>query len=368
MERDKVRYAVVGLGWISQDAMLPAFRNVTNSELVAIVSGDPEKLQKVGDLHGIQHRYGYEGYDELLRSGLIDAVYIALPNSMHADYSIRAARAGVHVLCEKPMAVTEQECLDMIRAAKEGFVKLMIAYRLHFEPCNLGAIEIAQGGQLGDLRFLISVFTQDVKAGDIRLQQQVGGGVLHDIGIYCINAARYLFRSEPEWVWCVASNSGDVRFAEVDETMTAVLRFPGERIAQFTVSFGTAPTSAYRMVGTKGDLRVEPAYNHQGELKQWLTIGSDAPQLTTFANSDQFGPELEHFSECVLTGADPKPGAMEGLTDVRIIRALQQSAWTGKAVHVGQVHPEQRPSPEQVIAKPPVAKPDLVKAASPHRK
>jgi glucose-fructose oxidoreductase len=140
-----------------------------------------------------------------LKSGQIDAVYVALPNHMHADFSIAAARAGVYVLCEKPMAVTETECQDMIDAARQAGVRLMIAYRLHFEEGNLEAVRTANSGQLGELRIFKSTFTQQVHEGNVRLSASSGGGSLEDMGIYCINAARYLFRSAPTEVFAFSS-------------------------------------------------------------------------------------------------------------------------------------------------------------------
>src|SRR5215211_1906007 len=168
-QQQKVRYAVVGLGHIAQVAVLPAFAHAENSELAALVSDDPEKLEKLGRRYKVKARFSYNQYEECLRSGSVDAVYIALPNHLHRPYSEQAARAGVHVLCEKPMAVTEDDCLSMIRVAEENGVKLMVAYRLHFEEANLKAIELVQGGKLGDPRLFESVFTMQVKAGDIRL-------------------------------------------------------------------------------------------------------------------------------------------------------------------------------------------------------
>jgi len=164
----KVRYAVVGLGWIAQESVLPAFNNATkNSELVALVTDDPEKARKLSKEYDVA-TVAYDGYDELLRSGSIDAVYIALPNNLHADFTIRAARAGIHVLCEKPMAPSVEECESMTHACEEHGVKLMIAYRLHFEPGNLKAIERIAGGELGEPRFFSSVFGQQVPEGNIR--------------------------------------------------------------------------------------------------------------------------------------------------------------------------------------------------------
>src|SRR5437763_1467557 len=154
----KIRYAVVGLGWIAQEMVLPAFKNVRNSELTALVTDDPIKADELGEKYQVSQTIGYSGYDGLLRSGFIDAVYIALPNNMHKDYTVRAARAGIHVLCEKPMADSVAECEDMIHASEENQVKLMIAYRLHFEPANLKALERVKNGEIGEPRIFSSVF------------------------------------------------------------------------------------------------------------------------------------------------------------------------------------------------------------------
>ena len=211
----KIRYAVVGLGHIAQVAVLPAFAHAArNSVLTALVSDDSEKLRQLGQRYSVKLTYPYERYDECVRSGDIDAVYIALPNSMHAEYSVRAANAGVHVLCEKPMAVTEKECQAMIRAARNHKVKLMIAYRLHFEQANLKAVEIVKSGKLGEPRFFNSLFGLDVKEENIRTQADLGGGTLYDLGVYCINAARNLFQSEPEEVFAYSGARTDRRFKE----------------------------------------------------------------------------------------------------------------------------------------------------------
>jgi predicted dehydrogenase len=224
----KIRYAVVGLGHIAQVAVLPAFAHAQNSELAALVSDDPEKLEKLGRKYKVKAQFTYAELEEGLRSGLVDAVYMALPNHLHREYSERAARAGVHVLCEKPMAVTEEDCRSMIRTAEENNVKLMVAYRLHFEEANLKAIDLVQGGRLGDPRLFDSVFTMTVKEGDIRLNpRELGGGTLYDIGVYCINAVRNLFGAEPMEVTGFSANNGDRRFLECEETTSAILRFPG---------------------------------------------------------------------------------------------------------------------------------------------
>lgn len=352
---------MVGLGHIAQVAVLPAFGNARrNSRLAAIVSGDPVKRDEVAKKYGVHKAYSYEQYDACLASGEIDAVYIALPNHMHREYAERAARAGVHVLCEKPMALTEEECERMARAAQEGGVKLMVAYRLHFERANLEAIETVRSGRLGEARLFTSTFTMHVVPGNIRVRRESGGGVLYDIGIYCINAARGLFRDEPIEVGAVTSGRAD----EVEESVSAWLRFPHERLASFTCSFGASKVSEYRIVGTKGDLSLDPAYEYAKPLRHRLTI-DDEQRERRFAKRDQFAPELLYFSDCVLQNRDPEPSAEEGLADVRIIRALYRSAQTHRPVELPPFERRERQSLEQEIRRPPIDKPTVIHAQAP---
>jgi len=359
MPKRQIRYAVVGLGHIAQVAVLPAFGNARrNSRLVALVSGDPVKREQLGKKYGVEKTYAYGQYDECLKS--VDAVYIATPNSTHCEYAVRAAKAGVHVLVEKPMAVTEEECERMTRAAREAGVKLMVAYRLHFERANLEAGEIARSGRIGEPRLFNSTFCTPVVPGNIRVRRDVGGGVLYDIGIYCINAARALFRDEPTEVQATTCGILD----EVEESVSAILRFPNERVAAFTASFGAAKVSEYRLAGTKGDLALEPAYDYARPLKHRLTLDGEARERR-FAKRDQFAPELLYFSDCVLQNGTPEPGGDEGLADVRIIRALYRSADSGKPVSLPPFAKRERPSLEQEIRRPPVDKPEVIHAAAP---
>jgi glucose-fructose oxidoreductase len=362
----KIRYGVVGLGHIAQVAVLPAFAHAENSELAALISDDPEKLEKLGRRYKVKARFSYDEFDECLRQDIVDAVYIALPNHLHREYTERAARAGIHVLCEKPMAVTEEDCLAMIRAAEENGVKLMVAYRLHFEEANLKAIDLVQGGRLGEPRLFESVFTMQVKPGDIRLNsRELGGGPLYDIGVYCINAVRNLYGAEPMEVVAFSSNNGDPRFEQCEEMTAAILRFPGrERVASFTCSFNGADVSTFRVVGTKGELVMDPAYEYAGELKQRITVDGRTRERT-FPKRDQFAPELISFSECILTGAAPEPSGWEGLADVRVIRALYRSSDTGQPVTLEPFTREERPTPQQELRRPPVSKPQLVNTESP---
>src|SRR2546423_5986995 len=251
-KRKKVRYAVVGLGHIAQAAVLPAFRHASkNSELVALVSGDVVKLRELSRRYRVPLQTPYEEYESLLQSGKVDAVYIAEPNSLHIDFVVRAANAGIHVLCEKPLGITETECRQMIDACKKNSVKLMTAYRLHFEKSNLEAVRLVQSGAIGTPRFFNSIFSLQVRPGNIRVQKSLGGGPLFDLGVYCINAARSLFRAEPAEVAAFTATGADKRFREVEEMAGVVLRFPNDALASFVCSFGAIDSDEYHIVGTK---------------------------------------------------------------------------------------------------------------------
>jgi predicted dehydrogenase len=358
----KIRYAVVGLGHIAQVAVIPAFAHARrNSTLSAVVSGDRTKAQDIARRYRLDGAFDYDQYDECLRH--VDAVYIALPNSMHADYAIRAARAGVHVLCEKPMAVTVEECRRMIAACRAAKVKLMVAYRLHFEALNLSAMDVARSGRLGDLKFFNSSFSMTVRRGDVRTKRAYGGGTLYDIGVYCINAARNLFRDEPTHVSAVSLNSGVASLAEIDETTAATLRFGDDRVASFITSFNAADVGSFRIVGTKGDLLADPAYEYAGGLEYTLTVDGKATRKKV-GKRDQFAPELLYFSDCILRDRTPEPSGEEGMQDVRIVQALYKAAASGKPVRIPPFAKSRRPTGRQRITRPGVKKPRLVKVQS----
>jgi glucose-fructose oxidoreductase len=356
---------VVGLGHIAQVAVLPAFAHAaSNSHLTALVSDDPEKLESLSRRYRVPYTYSYDEYEKCLREGYVDAVFIALPNSMHCDYAVRASRAGIHVLCEKPMAVTTDECRRMIQAAEGSRTKLMIAYRLHFEPANMNAVELAGSGKLGDIRIFNSVFSQQVRAGDIRVRRKMGGGSLYDIGVYCINAARYVFQDNPVEVQAMAIRGTDPRFREVDEMTGGLLRFPDDRLACFVCSFGAADVSSYEVVGTKGRLQVDPAYEYVGELKQQLAMNGKA-RSRSFKRGDQFAAELIYFSDCIRKNREPEPSGLEGMIDVQIIEALYRSDKQGKAVKLSLPRKTLGPNLQHVIRRPPVRKPKVVRVPSP---
>jgi len=365
-----VRYAVIGLGHIAQVAVLPAFRNAKrNSHLVALLSDDDKKLRVFGQRYRVPqgHRGGYDQLESIIESSAADAVYIALPNHLHHAFTLRAAAAGCHVLVEKPMAVTEDECEAMLAAAAARDVKLMVAYRLHFEESNLRAIQHVQDRDLGEPRLIAATFTIDVQ-DDANIRWNVraqGGGPLYDLGVYCINAARYLLRAEPVRVSAAAVLSPDRRRRDPEEGLAAILHFPGERLASFTVSFGSSAVSELRIVGTKGDLRVENAFEYKLPMTHHLTV-DERTKRRKFRKRDQFAPELLYFSDCIQRNRPVEPSAREGLADVRVVRALHAAADSGRAVELAPFTKRRRPDMRQEIHRPAHGKPKTVgvKAAS----
>ncbi len=360
---DTIGYAVVGLGWISQVAMLPAFPHAGhNSRLAALVSGDPEKRTRLADRYGLESSdtYDYDRFEACLGRDDVDAIYIAVPNHLHREYTERAAAAGVHVLCEKPMAPTDEDCEAMIDAAQAGGIRLMIAYRLHLDPTHLELIERVEAGAIGRTRLFTSTFTQQVAEDDIRLvPPEEGGGPVYDIGVYCINAARYLFRAEPEAVWATRASRPRDRFDDTSEMVSCVLRFPGERLAAFTCSFGAHAVDVFHLVGDEGELRLDGAYGFRGErrLRQVGGAGGGGPEVAP--EHDQFGPQLSYFSDCILDDREPEPNGEEGRIDVRIMEALYAALESGEIVEV-DVTRGRRPTPDMAVAYPPVEEPELV--------
>lgn len=361
----KIGYAVVGLGSIAQEAVLPAFQHAENSRLAALVSGDDQKRLELGHKYKCP-TYPYEQLEDCLSSGEVDAVYICVPNHLHRQYAEAAARKGVHILCEKPLAPSEEDCRAIIQAARSHKVQLMTAYRLHFEEANLEASRLCSSGELGDPRIFTSAFCQQVAEGNIRLSEPVsrGGGPLFDMGIYCINAARYLFLDEPIEVYATRATSGDKRFAKTEEMLSVILRFPGDRLATFTVSFGAAPIARYSVIGTKGMLTANSGYEYSKEIQMSVEIDGKKSERV-FLKRDQFAPELLYFSECIQQGKEPEPSGEEGLIDVQIILTAYRSAELRQPVAIRTAKARRRPAPSQEIDRPPVEEPEMVNAQLP---
>ena len=269
-------------------------------------------------------RASYDDYERCLQE--VDAVYICTPNSEHADYAVRAAKAGKHILCEKPLAVTQQECERMIKAAKDNNVKIMTAYRLHFEPLFLEVLEIVKSGKIGEPRFFNSSFSMHARPGGIRTQRELGGGTLFDLGVYCINTARLMFRAEPIEVFGSSIDGARSNMPEIDEMTSAVMRFDGDRLATFTTSFNANGVSDFRVVGTEGNIHAEPAYEYAEALGYTLTVGETVKKKKG-RRRDQFAAEIAYFSDCVMHGQGS--GAVGGrglLGRARRQRALPVSA------------------------------------------
>ncbi|HEX4452184.1 MAG TPA: Gfo/Idh/MocA family oxidoreductase [Kofleriaceae bacterium] len=339
---EKLRMAVIGQGYFAQAAILPAIEQLPDVELTALISGSRHKLDELGERYNVRTLCDYDQLDGLLASGRIDAVYIAVPNDLHARLAVLAAKRKIHVLCEKPMAPTDAECFEMIRACEQSNVKLMIAYRLHFESANLVAVELARSGDIGEPRIFSSTFTQQVREDNVRTQPRRGSGPVYDVGVYCINAARYIFRAEPVEVSAMRFASRDPRFRAIDEAISVTMRFPNERVAQFTCSFGAHARAHYEVIGTDGFLELDHAYEY-GSSIQMHVEGVHGPRLRTFEQRDQIAGEVEYFARCIREDKAPEPGGYEGLADVRIIQAIMSSARFGRAVPIEPLERRSRP-------------------------
>jgi predicted dehydrogenase len=364
-EGQKVRYAVVGAGWIAQEDFMPGVAHTGNSVMTALVTSDQSKAKRLLKRFSIPRLYDYDSYERMLHSGDVDAVYLAVPNSMHRVYAVAALNAGIHVLCEKPMARTEEECRDMIEAAAQGSAKLMIAYRLHFDEATIEAIETVHSGAIGDPRFFSSVFAQQVAEENSRAKARFWANPLPDMGPYPINAARHLFGAEPLEVFAFSARKEERRFDEIDEMFTVSLRFPEERPATFTVSYGANPIDEYRIVGTQGDLEVKPGFGFTEPLRHKLTVGTRVSEKV-FPKTDQFGAETKYFSDCILNHREPEPDGEEGLADIRVLLAIEEALESGipKPIISRSVR-KVRPGRDQIIRLPEVKSVDLVDAAAP---
>jgi predicted dehydrogenase len=366
VEGRRVRYAVVGGGWISQAAFMPGMAQTGNSELAAIVTGDPAKAQALGRLYGLRHSVGYGDFSRLIASGDIDAVYLAVPNHMHRDFAVPALQAGLHVLLEKPMATSLADCVAINAAAMASGAKLMIAYRLHFEPMTVDAIRRVRAGKIGAPILFDSVFTQHVAASNHRARSGFWAGPVADMGPYPINAARQLFAAEPEWAMASGVRTPGARFAFHD-TVSVTLRFPGERLAHFTVSYAADPVDFYRVAGTQGDLLASPGFMFgAGGLKHTVTVQGKA-KVREFPATDQFSAETQYFSDCVISGRDPECDGEEGLADVRVVEAVERALETGQPQTLAATTRSRWIAVDQAIELPPVKPPKLVNAASPDK-
>lgn len=333
----KLGYAVVGLGSYAVNQIMPRIRDCEYAKLTALVSGTPAKLEKYGAEYGIPktHRYSYSDYDKIRDNPDIDLVYVVLPNSMHAEYSIRASQAGKHVLCEKPMANTAAEAEAMIAAAKRANRKLMIGYRCHFEQHNLYVVEQLRAGFVGRPTLITAESGFYAQPGQWRLDRPMsGGGSLMDIGIYSLNAARYLAGEEPIEVSAMEStDKSDPRFRNVEDRIDFQLKFPSGVIANCVSSYSSGH-NAFRVTGTKGWIGMEPATPYEGH-QLWARQNWKTEQITLPpAKKSQWAGQLDELAQAALTGREPRAAGEEGLRDMRLIGAIYQSAREHRAIRL----------------------------------
>jgi predicted dehydrogenase len=337
-ESGRVGYAVVGLGHFAEHAVLPGFVKSRKARLVALVSGDERKARRLAKKFGPCDIYSYPTFAECLNQPQVEAVYIATNNSTHAEFATQAASARKHVLCEKPMATSLAECRQMIDACLANHVRLMIGYRKYFEPGSLDLKMLVDSGKLGRLKIIHSAFSIYMRPlsdrgawhFDYRL---AGGGALPDVGVYCINTARWVTGKEPveaaAYQWTVDPEV----FRDVDENVAFRLNFPDGLIMQGTASWGGAQESFFTVVGEKGWATLAPAFQYNEERRLYGCIGGSWFERK-YKIMNELALELDAFADCIRRNREPGPSGAEGLRDVAVIEAIYQAAGEGRSVKI----------------------------------
>lgn len=335
-----VGYAVIGLSSIAERAVLPAFRRSKKSRVVALVSHDLKRAQELGKKFGVKNWYSYEEYDRCLSQPDVDAVFIASVNGVHAEQTIRAATAGKHVLCEKPMANSVADCHRMVETCRAHHVRLMIAYRKYFEPGSVALKKLVDSGKLGRLRHMFSTYTEivdPVKAKNWQLNPRLaGGGSLMDIGIYCVNNMRWLAGSSPLDATAHAWTDDPQRFSGVEDSISFSLTHPGGLVCQGTSSYSAQAASFVQVHGDKGWAALNPAFAFEEERRFFGKIQGEWFEQK-FKVIDEFLLELDAFAICICQGRDPEPDGMEGLRDMATVEAIYCSARENHTVPVEQI-------------------------------
>ena len=332
IENKKLGVALVGLGNLSTNQIAPAFQKSANCKLTAIVTGTPEKEKVWSDKYGFSrdHIYNYSSFDKLASDDSVDLVYVVLPNSMHAEYTIRAAKAGKHVLCEKPMANSSADCRDMISACKAASRKLAIGYRCQYEPHHLNCIETSRSKELGEIKVIEAGF--GFKIGDPkqwRLNKKLaGGGALMDVGVYALQACRYLTGEEPAVITAQETKTDAVKFAQVDESITWLMQFPSGVLAYCSTSYNFNGLNRFNAFTEKGFIRMDPAFSYNGNR---METSKGKVELDAV---DQFATEMDAFAKCILENRPSKVSGEEGLKDLLAVEAIYKSIETGTSVKV----------------------------------
>jgi predicted dehydrogenase len=332
---EKVRFAVVGGGPFTRGVVLPAFEHTPNAELVAIVCVDDPGRSILAQRHGVTATGGYDELEPVLEKSGAQAIYLAAPCSLHRSLSERAARMGVHVLCDTPMAETVEACRTMIDCCAARGVHLRMAYRLHLDDGSLDAVARVREGRLGVPRTFTSVLTRPRRKDGGRAPAKLTSAALWELASYPIHAARHLFEGEPVRVFAVGGR-GDRQLSDADSTLSVTLSFEDDRYAQFSVSLVARGVEFYRLIGERGDLLAEPAYGYGETLRHVLTIGDNVVERS-FARRDHVAAQLGAFARAIRGDASRSEGVLnptgaEGLADVRVLEALLESRRSGRSV------------------------------------
>lgn len=341
----RVGFAIVGLGNLSLGELLPAFGSCKYAKVTALVSGNSEKARKVAHQYGIAEKniYNYQNFDNIKNNPEVQVVYIVLPNSMHEEFTIRSANAGKHVLCEKPMTTNSQSAQRMIDACDKAGKKLMIAYRIQYEPNNKKAKDWTRDQKMGKVKLIDATNTQNQgRPEQWRLNKELSGtGVLGDIGIYCLNTIRYLLGEEPTQVMAtVYSTPNDPRFKEVEETVLFQLKFPSGVQANCTTSYGVHESQWYRCYADKGGyFGLDPAFAYRGLQITGAQVQDDMEVniKSSAGDKNQFALEMDHMARCVVEDKKPFTPGEEGRQDHIIMEAIYESARTGKPVPLKKI-------------------------------
>lgn len=331
-DEEKLGIALVGLGNYASGQLAPALQETKLCRLSGIVTGTPAKEEQWANQYGIEESniYNYENFDQIADNPEIDIIYVVLPNSMHAEFTIRAAEAGKHVICEKPMATSVEDCEAMLDACRENDRKLSIGYRLHFEPHNEEMMRLGEEEYFGGIQKMDGVHSFDIGNNpDVwRLDGELsGGGPLMDIGIYVIQAAIYTYGELPLAVTARQESQNMDLFSEVEETIEWEMEFPGETVAHGTSSYSSSGNH-HRVQADEGWFELEPAYSYtniRGETKEGEM---DFPQV------NQQTLQMDAFADHILNGSENRvPGEM-GLRDVKILYAIYEAAETGQRIEL----------------------------------
>jgi predicted dehydrogenase len=331
--------AVVGLGHLSLEQILPGFGQARSVRLAALVSGERDKVRAVAAQHGVdeRHLYDYATFDRLRDDPDVDIVYIVLPNNMHMEYTVRAAQAGKHVLCEKPMATSVADAERMIAACRDAKRLLMIAYRMQYDPYHRELIRMARSGEHGRVRLIEAVNGQN--EADIpqwrHFRDQAGGGSLPDVGLYCLNAARYVTGEEPVEITAQTTQpADDPRFREIEDMCAFTLRFPSGTVANCTSGYSFHENRQMRVMMDAAWVGLDPAFSYEGlRMRIGRKAGrAHAVEQRTYSDRNQFAREMDHFAECIRAGKQPHTPGEEGAQDMRLIAAIYQAAQQGSPV------------------------------------